>query len=67
MSLSLVAMVWGAAYQYFKTGELPQFDPCDLRQSYVNFTKPKTGRMLPNGAPERVQFPNYLKDIEGMY
>jgi hypothetical protein len=24
------------------------------------------GRTLPNGQPERVQFPSYLKDVEGM-
>jgi hypothetical protein len=47
MSLPLVAMAWGAAYQYFKTGELPEFAPADRRQTYVNFTKSKTGRILP--------------------
>jgi hypothetical protein len=66
LALPFTAAVWGAAYQYARTGKFPQLVPNDLRQSWINFTKPETGRLLPNGQPERVQFPSYLKDVEGM-
>src|SRR5260370_41090832 len=41
--------------------------PGDVRPFHINCRKPKTGKLVPNGAPERVQFPSYLKDIEGIY
>lgn len=55
VALPVTVGIMGAMYQYAKTGQGPQ----ELRDYFY----PKTGKMLPDGTPERVNFPSYLKDI----
>lgn len=45
----------GAMYQYLKTGEGPK--------ELSDYFMPRTGRMNPDGSPERVMLPTYMKDI----
>ncbi len=55
MALPITVGTMGAMYQYMKTGKGPE----ELRDYFY----PKTGQTLPDGTPERVNFPSYLKDI----
>lgn len=55
VALPITVGTMGAMYQYAKTGKGPQ----DLRDYFY----PKTGKILPDGTEERVDFPSYLKDI----
>lgn len=54
-SLPITVGIMGAIYQKLRTGQGPQ----ELKDYFY----PKTGNTLPNGEPERVNFPSYLKDI----
>lgn len=55
IALPITVGTMGAMYQYAKTGKGPD----ELRDYFY----PKTGKTLPDGTPERVDFPSYLKDI----
>lgn len=72
IAMPLTAAIYGAAYQYAKTGHFPGFalkqtdGSFDTRQSMINFIAPETGRTLEDGRPERVWLPGYQKDIFGM-
>jgi hypothetical protein len=55
VALPLMVGVLGSMYQYLMTGEGPK----DLMDVYM----PRTGRMKPDGTPERVMLPTYMKDI----
>ena len=55
--LAVVGML-GALTQLLMTGRPPE-DPYDL-------FFPQTGNKLPNGQPERIRWPSYLKDYLGM-
>lgn len=55
MALPITVGTMGAMYQYMHTGKGPE----ELRDYFY----PKTGKTLPDGTPERVNFPSYLKDI----
>lgn len=55
MALPIVAGLFGAIYQYLRTGKGPQ----ELKDYYF----PKTGGMDANGDPNRVTPPTYMKDI----
>jgi len=55
IALPITVGMAGAMYQYLKTGKGPQ----ELRDYFY----PKTGKMLPDGTEERVNFPSYLKDV----
>lgn len=55
VALPITVATIGAMYQYMKTGKGPD----ELRDYFY----PKTGKTLPDGTPERVDFPSYLKDI----
>lgn len=56
VALPMTVGLMGALYQKLHTGKGPQ----DLRDYYY----PKTGKTLPDGTEERVDFPSYLKDME---
>lgn len=58
MALPITVGLAGALYQYLKTGQGPQ----ELRDYFY----PKTGKLLPDGTQERVNFPSYMKDIESV-
>lgn len=55
VALPLLVGALGSMYQYLMTGEGPK----DLRDVYM----PRTGRIGPDGEPERVMLPTYMKDI----
>jgi hypothetical protein len=54
IALPLTTAYMAALYQYFHTGKLP-----DEPEDYL---RPKTGRILPDGNPERVNLPTYMRD-----
>lgn len=54
MSLPITVGLMGAVYQYLHTGKGPD--------EVKDYLMPKTGRKNPDGSPERVMFPSYLKD-----
>ena len=58
LALPLVVGSLGALTNYLMTGEAPQ----DLKDLFA----PRTGRLDPNGNPERVWLPSYVKDIYHM-
>ena len=45
----------GALYQYLHTGQGPE--------DWKDLFAPRTGRMMPDGTPERVMLPSYIKDL----
>jgi hypothetical protein len=55
VALPAVVAMYGAMYQYTKTGKGPQ----ELRDYFF----PKTGRKTPDGRDERISLPSYIKDI----
>jgi hypothetical protein len=55
MALPAQLAVYGAVYQYLRTGE----GPSELKDYYF----PKTGDVDADGNPERVQLPSYMKDV----
>jgi hypothetical protein len=55
VALPAVVALYGAMYQYVKTGQGPQ----ELRDYFF----PRTGRNLPDGRDERVSIPSYVKDV----
>jgi hypothetical protein len=55
VALPAVVALYGAMYQYIKTGQGPQ----ELRDYFF----PKTGRKTPDGRDERISIPSYIKDI----
>lgn len=55
IALPYLVGLLGALYQYSHTGK----GPSDLKDYFY----PKNGRTLPNGKPERVSLPSYMKDI----
>jgi hypothetical protein len=54
-ALPIMVGYLGSIYQYLATGQGPQ----DLRDMFM----PRTGRIKPDGNPERVFLPTYMKDI----
>lgn len=58
IALPLVVGALGAVTNYLMTGQAPQ----DLRDIFA----PRTGRLDPNGSPERIWYPSYIKDIYHM-
>lgn len=54
-ALPILVGLYGAMYQYLRTGKGPQ----DLKDYYV----PRTGNKNPDGTEERVMLPTYLKDV----
>ncbi len=54
-ALPAVVALYGAMYQYIKTGTGPQ--------EFRDYFFPKTGRKNPDGRDERVSIPSYIKDI----
>lgn len=54
-ALPITVGMYGAAYQYLRTGEAPS-EPKD-------YFYPKTGEVDVDGNPERVQLPSYMKDL----
>ena len=59
IALPLVYGLESALYQRLKTGEAPA-DMQDL-------VAPRTGGLTPDGTPERVVLPGYMKDVFGWY
>jgi len=57
-SLPVVVGLQGALLNYLWTGEAPQ--------SLKDYFYPRTGHIRPDGTPERVQLPSYLKDVYGL-
>jgi hypothetical protein len=55
VALPITVGLMGALYQKLKTGKNPE--------SLRDYFYPRTGKMLPDGTEERVNFPSYLKDI----
>jgi hypothetical protein len=55
IALPIVAGYIGALVNYAYTGKGPQ----ELKDYYF----PRTGRTLPNGEPERISVPTYMKDV----
>lgn len=55
IALPIITGMLGAMHQYLHTGKGPD----DLSDYFL----PKTGFKLPNGQPERVILPTYMKDI----
>lgn len=53
--LPLIAGTVGAIYQYVHTGKGPE----DLQ----DYMMPRTGKTRPDGTPERVMLPSYMKDV----
>lgn len=53
--LPLTVGMYGAIYQYLRTGKGPE----ELK----DYFKPKTGEEDADGNPERVQLPSYMKDV----
>jgi len=54
MSMVLVYGIYGAIKQYLMTGEPPK----ELKDYFF----PKTGKLNPDGSPERISMPTYAKD-----
>ncbi len=55
MALPIMVGTLGAMYQYSMTGKGPQ----ELKDYFL----PLTGRTNPDGSPERVVMPSYMKDV----
>ena len=55
MALPIVTGYIGALVNYAYTGQGPQ----ELKDYFY----PRTGRTLPNGEPERISIPTYMKDV----
>jgi len=55
IALPILAGMYGALYQYLRTGEWPD-EPKD-------YFFPKTGGTNPDGTAERVSIPSYMKDL----
>jgi hypothetical protein len=55
LALPAVVALYGAMYQYIKTGEGPE--------EFKDYFFPKTGGKTPDGRDERVTIPSYIKDI----
>ena len=55
MSLPVVVGLWGAVIYYIYNKEGPQ--------EMLDYYYPKTGRIKPDGTPERIALPSYMKDI----
>jgi 2'-5' RNA ligase len=55
IALPLFAGMMGAIYNYLATGEPPR----ELKDYFY----PRTGKNDPDGNPERVQLPSYMKDL----
>ena len=55
IALPAVTAMYGAMYQYLKTGEGPK----EFKDLYF----PRTGRTTPDGRQERVSIPSYIKDV----
>lgn len=55
MALPVVAGLYGATYQYLRTGE----GPSELKDYFY----PKNGAVDADGNPERSQLPTYMKDV----
>lgn len=55
MALPITVGMYGAMYQYLRTGQGPQ----ELKDYYY----PKTGDQDADGNDERVQLPSYMKDV----
>lgn len=55
VGLPLVVGTFGAMTNFLMTGEAPQ----DLKDYFF----PRTGRLDPNGNPERMSLPSYMKDL----
>lgn len=59
IALPFLAGLYGALYQKMKTGKGPE----ELKDYYF----PKTGEINPDGSPERISLPSYMKDIYAYY
>ena len=59
MALPLVTGLYGAMYQYLKTGK----PPTSLKDLYF----PQNGKVDSNGKEQRVSLPSYMKDIYHYY
>ena len=55
VALPMVVGMLGAMTNYLMSGQTPQ----DLKDCFA----PRTGRLDPNGSPERVWLPSYMKDL----
>jgi hypothetical protein len=55
IALPAVTAMYGAMYQYLKTGEGPK----DFKDLYF----PRTGKTTPDGRAERISIPSYIKDV----
>lgn len=55
IGLPILAALYGAMYQYMRTGQGPQ----ELK----DYFQPKNGRLNPDGTPQRVQLPTYMRDV----
>lgn len=54
-ALPMGVALMGAVYQYAHTGQGPQ----ELKDYFY----PRTGKTLPDGTPERIVMPTYMKDV----
>ena len=54
-ALPLVHGFYGAMYQYLATGQWPQ----ELKDYFF----PRTGRTRPDGTPDRISLPSYMRDV----
>lgn len=55
VALPVVIAIHGAMLQYLLTGQAPQ--------SIKDYYFPRTGKINPDGTPERLSLPSYMKDI----
>jgi len=55
VALPLTAAMIGGTYNYLATGEAPK--------DSKDWFNPRTGALTPNGEPERIEFPTYMKDL----
>jgi hypothetical protein len=59
VALPAMTALYGALYQYMATGQ----GPTELKDYFF----PRTGHTRPDGHPERVQLPSYMKDLHALY
>ncbi len=55
VALPMVAAIYGALYHYLATGEAPQ----DTEDYFF----PRTGGVRPDGSPDRISLPTYMRDV----
>ncbi len=55
VALPMVAALYGAIYQYLATGKAPE--------STEDYFFPRTGGVKPDGSPDRIALPTYMRDV----